>query len=70
MRLAGTRAGDRWADHVGLPDHGEPWPLDLTAENGELVTRHQELQVLGGVTTGEQGERLDEAAPREGGEFG
>jgi hypothetical protein len=42
--------------------------LDLAAEHGELVTQHQDLQVLGGVPAGEQGEQLDGAAQREGGE--
>src|SRR6266571_5041251 len=40
--------------------------LDLAAEDVELVTQDQELQVLGGVTAGE---RLDGAVQREGGEF-
>jgi hypothetical protein len=41
----------------------------LRRSTGELVAQHQDLQVLGGVTTGEQGEQLDGAAQQEVGEF-
>jgi len=34
----------------------------LAAEHGELVTQDEDLQVLGGVAAGEQGEQLDGAA--------
>ena len=36
--------------------------LDLAAEHGELVKQDKDLQVLGGVPAGEQGEQLDGAA--------
>ena len=35
----------------------------------ELVAQHQELQILGGVTAGEQHEQLDRPAQREVGEL-
>ena len=43
---------------------------DLATQDGELVAQHQDLQVLGRVTAGEQGQQLDGAAQREVGEFG
>jgi hypothetical protein len=43
--------------------------LDLAAEHGELVAQDEDLQVLGGVPAGEQGEQLDGVAQREVGEF-
>jgi hypothetical protein len=42
--------------------------LDLAVEHGELVAQDEDLQVLGGVPAGEQGEQLDGAAQREVGE--
>jgi hypothetical protein len=43
-------------------------PGGLPLEDGELVAQHQDLQVLGGVTAGEQGEQLDGAAQGQVGE--
>jgi hypothetical protein len=37
----------------------------LAAEHDELVAEHQDLQVLGGVATGQQDEQLDGAAQRQ-----
>ena len=42
---------------------------ELAAQHTKLVTLHQDLQVLGGVAAGEQGEQLDGAAQREVGEL-
>jgi hypothetical protein len=58
-------------------DRGEQGPVsglelgtqDLAAEHGELVTQDKDLQILGGVPAGEQGEQLDGAAQREVGEI-
>jgi hypothetical protein len=36
----------------------KPGPCDTAAQHGELVAQHQDLQVLGGVATGEQDEQL------------
>jgi hypothetical protein len=41
---------------------------DVAAEHGELVAQDEDLQVLGGVAAGEQGEQLDGTAQREVGE--
>ncbi len=41
----------------------------LAAEHGDLVAQDEDLQVLGGVAAGEQGEELDGAAYGEVGEF-
>ena len=71
-RCSSPSAGSR----QDAADRGEQGPvgglelgtLDLAAEHGELVTQDEDLQVLGGVPTGEQGEQLDGAAQREVGE--
>jgi hypothetical protein len=34
----------------------QPGSWNLAAEHGQLVAQHQDLQVLGGVAAGEQGE--------------
>jgi hypothetical protein len=39
------------------------------AQHGELVAEHQDLQILGGVAAGEQGEQLDGAAEGQVGEL-
>ncbi len=63
----GQRAADRGKQGaVGRLQLGS-W--NLAAEHGELLAQHQDLQVLGGVATGEQREELDGAAQREVGEF-
>ena len=40
-------------------------PGGLPSEDDELMAQHQDLQVLGGVTSSEQREELDGAAERE-----
>jgi hypothetical protein len=40
----------------------------LSSEDGELVAQDKDLQVLGGVVIGEQGEQLDGAAQGQVGE--
>jgi len=56
---------DLAAQHGELvAQHGE-----LVAQHGELVAQHQDLQVLSGVATDEQGEELDGAAQRQVGEL-
>jgi hypothetical protein len=42
---------------------------DLAAEHGALVTQDEDLQVLGGLATDQQGEQLDGAPQRQVGEF-
>jgi hypothetical protein len=37
----------------------------LAAEDGELVAEDEDLEVLGGVAAGDEGEQLDGAAQRE-----
>jgi hypothetical protein len=46
----------------------KPGTGDLTTQNSELMAQHQDLQLLGGVAMGEQGEQLDGAAQRQVGE--
>ncbi len=43
-------------------------PRRLAAQHSELVAQDEDLQILGGVATGEQGEELDGAAQRQVGE--
>jgi len=64
-------SGERPADRgeQGAVGGLELGAWDLAAEHSELMTQHQNLQVLGGVAAGEQRERLDPAAQREIGEF-
>jgi hypothetical protein len=50
---------------VGGP---EPGSSRLAAQHTELVTQDEDLQILGGVVIGEQGEELDGAAQRQVGE--
>src|SRR5215216_6022030 len=58
-------------------DRGEQRPIgrlqlgtwDLSTQDGELVAQHEDLQVLGGAATGEEGEQLDGAAERQVGEL-
>ena len=47
----------------------KPGPWNLATQDGELVAQHQDLQVLGGVATGQERERLDGAAQCEVGEL-
>jgi hypothetical protein len=42
----------------------EPGLWSLAAEHGELLAQDKDLQILGGVGKGEQGEQLDGAAQR------
>jgi hypothetical protein len=41
----------------------------LAAEHGELVTQHQDLQVLGAIASGQQGEQPDRPAQRQVGDL-
>jgi len=68
-RPAGSRkhAADR--GQQGPVGALEPGSWGLAAEHGELVAQDEDLQVLGGVAAGEQGEQLDGAAQREVGEL-
>jgi hypothetical protein len=58
-------------------DLGEQRPIgrlqlgtwDLSAQDGELVAQHEDLQVLGGLATSQQHEQLDRAAERQVGEL-
>jgi hypothetical protein len=43
----------------------QPGSWGLAAEDGELVAQHQDLEVLGSVTAGEQHEQLDGATQRQ-----
>jgi hypothetical protein len=43
----------------------ELWSWSLAAEHGELMTQDKDLQILGGIATGELGEELDGAAQRQ-----
>ena len=47
----------------------EPGACDLAAEHGELVTQHQNLQVLGAIASGQQGEQPDRPAQRQVGDL-
>jgi hypothetical protein len=47
-----------------------PGTRDLAAQDGELVARHEGLEVVGSVAAAEQGEQLDGAAQRQGGGVG
>jgi hypothetical protein len=40
----------------------------LVAEHGELMAQDEDLEVLGGIAAGEEGEQLDGAAQRQVGE--
>jgi hypothetical protein len=40
-------------------------PWCLAAQHSELVAENEDLQLLGGVAVGEQGEELDGAAERQ-----
>jgi hypothetical protein len=44
-------------------------PWCLAAQDSELVAENEDLQLLGGVAVGEQGEELDGAADRQVGEL-
>jgi hypothetical protein len=44
-------------------------PWCLAAQHSELVAENEDLQLLGGVAVGEQGEELDAAAERQVGEL-
>jgi hypothetical protein len=46
---------------VGGLELGSWW---LAAQHGQLVSKHQDLQVLAGIVTGQQHEQLDGAAKR------
>jgi hypothetical protein len=48
----------------------EPRAWNLAAEHGELVAEDKDLEVLGGVTAGQEGERLDGAAQGQVGKSG
>ena len=71
-----TKQQDQQARGQDAADRGEQGPvgglelgtLDLAAKHGELVAQDEELQVLGGVAAGEQGEQLDGAAQGQVGE--
>ena len=61
--------GYRILDWEGPP--GQPrtaWGLDLTLEQGDLVTQDQDLGVLGAVRAGEQGEPAEHTQHRQVGE--
>jgi hypothetical protein len=47
----------------------EPGACDLAAEHSELVTQHQNLQVLGAIASDQQGEQPDRPAQRQIGTF-
>jgi hypothetical protein len=64
---SGEHAADR--REQGSVGGLEPGTWDLAAQHGELVAQDKDLQVLGGVAAGEQGEQQDGAAQREVGEF-
>jgi hypothetical protein len=65
---SGQNAADRGKQRpIGRLER-RPW--GLAAQHGELVTQHRDLEVLGGVTAGQQGEELDGAAQRQVGELG
>ena len=61
----------------GTADRREPGPVgglergswDLTAQDGELVTEDEDLEVLGGSAAGEQHEQLDGVAQCQVGEL-
>jgi hypothetical protein len=42
---------------------------DLATQHAKLVAQHQDLQVLGGVASGEHREQLDGSAERQVGEL-
>jgi hypothetical protein len=54
-------------------DGGEQRPVgglelgswSLAAEDGELVAQNEDLKILGGIATGEEGEQLDGPAQRQ-----
>jgi hypothetical protein len=75
-----TRIALRASDHdrmLEAADRSEQGPViglqpgtwDVATQDRELVAEDQDLQVLGGITAGEQHEQLDGAAQREVGEF-
>jgi len=69
MALSTVTGLSRWRP-AGLPADGHGFsPLvairGVAAQHGELVAQDEDLQVLGGVTAGEQGEQLDGAAQHE-----
>jgi hypothetical protein len=43
----------------------EPGACDLAAEHSELMTQHQNLQVLGAIASDQQGEQPDRPAQRQ-----
>jgi hypothetical protein len=41
------------AEH-GAVEPGQPWSGVVAAQHGDLVMQHQDLDVLGGISAGEQ----------------
>jgi hypothetical protein len=66
--VAWQEAADR--GEQGAVGGFQPGSWELASEDGELVAQDQDLQVLGDVAAGEQGEGLDGAGQREVGESG
>jgi hypothetical protein len=58
----------RAGSEQGLVGGRQLGPRRLAAQHRESVAQNEDLQLLGGVATGEQGEEPDGAAPRQGGE--
>jgi hypothetical protein len=65
--VSGLRAGAGW-QRAGLGGGLQLGPQCLAAQHRELLAQDEDLQVLGGVAMGEQGEELDGAAQRQVGE--
>ena len=64
---SGQRTADR-GEHRTV-DRSEPGSWGLAAQHGQLVTEHQDLQVLASIAAGEQHEQLDGAAQGQVGEL-
>jgi hypothetical protein len=62
---AGSRERAAYGGKEGSVGGLEPRPWNLAAQHGQLVTEHQNLQVLGSIAAGEQDEQLEGAAQRE-----
>jgi hypothetical protein len=40
----------------------KPWPVELAAKNREFMAEHENLQLLGSVTAGDEHDQLQQAA--------
>ena len=61
-RPAGSGQGAADGGEHSAVGRFEPRSWGLAAQHGQLMTEHQDLQVLGSVTAGQQHQQLDRAA--------